>query len=138
MTDMCARAINATMGCVLLFTAGAAAQEPQTPAERTDFRAGPTMYDDLMAFVFRIKALLDVFSGLLAACTVMMTVLIVLLSMRIRRREMETLHQIGCGRSVVARIYGYEVALLAGFGIMLAALATAAALLLLPDLVRTL
>jgi hypothetical protein len=36
-----------------------AAQVLRTPAERTDFRAGPTMYDDLMQFVHELEASSD-------------------------------------------------------------------------------
>ncbi|MEM7310717.1 MAG: hypothetical protein AAF682_28850 [Planctomycetota bacterium] len=51
--------------------------------------------DDLLSFVFRIKALLDTFSLVLAASTLAMTALVLLLSMRIRAAEMRTLDRIG-------------------------------------------
>jgi hypothetical protein len=44
---------------VTLLTATAAAQQPRTPAELTDFRGGPTMYDDLMEFVYDLDARSD-------------------------------------------------------------------------------
>jgi hypothetical protein len=43
----------------LFAVAGVAAQEIQTPAEQTNFRDGPTMYDDMMAFVYGLEAKSD-------------------------------------------------------------------------------
>ena len=45
---------------LLLFVAmGARAQQFQTPAELTNFQAGPTMYDDLLEFVYELDARSD-------------------------------------------------------------------------------
>jgi hypothetical protein len=51
-----ARLIGTTLPVVMLVAANAAAQQLQTPAERTNFQAGPTMYDDLMEFVYELDA----------------------------------------------------------------------------------
>ncbi len=44
---------------VLMTALSVGAQEPRTPAERTDFQAGPTMYADLMEFIYELDARSD-------------------------------------------------------------------------------
>jgi len=56
---MIARVLSASVWVALLTSVGATAQTLQTPAERTSFQAGPTMYDDLMAFVHELDAMSD-------------------------------------------------------------------------------
>ena len=53
------RALGVAGVFALLVTVSAAAQQLQTPAERTGFSAGPTMYDDLMEFVYQLDASSD-------------------------------------------------------------------------------
>ncbi len=53
------RVAAATGFLALLVSVGATAQGFPTPAERTDFQAGPTMYDDLMEFVHELDASSD-------------------------------------------------------------------------------
>ncbi|KPJ94540.1 MAG: hypothetical protein AMS18_03510 [Gemmatimonas sp. SG8_17] len=48
--------ISAASLLMALAAGSLTAQEFLTPAERTDFQAGPTMYDDLMQFVFELEA----------------------------------------------------------------------------------
>ncbi len=92
--------------------------------------------DDLMAVVFRIKALLDTFSVLLAVATLLLIVLVMLLTMRLRAKEMETLHRMGCGRSVVAKLYAGELVAVLGLSTLIAAGLVAAVVAALPDLVQ--
>ena len=94
--------------------------------------------EDLMAFVFRIRALFDSLSAVLGACTVLMCALVVLLSMRIRAAEMSTLNRIGCSRFAVARLYAVEIALVVGLSLVLAAAGIGSVAVLLPDLARVL
>jgi hypothetical protein len=49
-------AVSATSILLALAPGSLPAQELLTPAERTDFQAGPTMYDDLMQFVLELEA----------------------------------------------------------------------------------
>jgi putative ABC transport system permease protein len=94
--------------------------------------------DDLLSFVFRIKAFLDGYSGILASITALMTVLVLLLSMRVRKREMETLNRIGSSRYTVARLYGSELALVFSASLVLALVGLGTAWLFLPDLLKSL
>lgn len=92
--------------------------------------------DDLMAFVFRIKALLDTFAVMLAIATALLIVLVMLLTTRLRAREMATLHRMGCGRSVVAKLYAGELLAVLAISVVLSAAVVAVVVQLLPDLVR--
>ena len=51
-----AKLMGTTLSVALLVATNMAAQQLQTPAERTNFQAGPTMYDDLMEFVYELDA----------------------------------------------------------------------------------
>ncbi len=90
--------------------------------------------DDLMAFVFRIKRLFDAITIVLAASTTLLIALVMLLSMRIRAREMQTLTRIGCGRFVVAQLYSAEVVTILILGVLLAVSGVGVLTLVLPNL----
>jgi len=92
--------------------------------------------DDLMAVVFRIKSIFDAISLVLGASTILLTVLVMLLSMRLRAREIETLHKIGCGRFAVAQLYAWELAIIIVGSLLLAGAAAGTTFLALPNLVR--
>ena len=68
--------------------------------------------DDLLAFVFRIKSVVDGLSVLLAGSTAALTALVMLLSIRLRRGEIETLHRMGCSRYTVWKLVALELALI--------------------------
>lgn len=53
------KATNTALLIAAMIPTGLSAQALQTPAERTDFQAGPTMYDDLMQFVHELEASSD-------------------------------------------------------------------------------
>lgn len=65
--------------------------------------------DELLAYVFRVKALIDTLSIVLGACTVLLTGLVVTLSLRVRARELETLNRIGCSRFTTVSLVGLEL-----------------------------
>lgn len=94
--------------------------------------------DDLLAFVFRVKTLFDGLSVVLAACTLLMTVLVILLSIRVRAAEIRTLHRIGCARHTVAALYASELAIIIGISVATAGLGVLATAMWLPNLVRVL
>jgi putative ABC transport system permease protein len=94
--------------------------------------------DDLMAFVFRIKAIFDSLSAVLAASTVLLTLLVMLLSVRLRKGEIMTLHRIGCSRFTVAKLYAAELSLILATSVVIALVGVLAADALLPNLLRVL
>lgn len=77
--------------------------------------------EEIFGFVFEIKAFFDAHVVLVTGATTLFLLLVVLLSVRVRRREIETLHRIGCARSMVARIFGTELAITVLAGLLIAA-----------------
>lgn len=61
--------------------------------------------DDLVSFVFRIKRVFDAVSLLLLVATAALVTLLLVLSSRMRVREMEALHRIGAGRLVILGLH---------------------------------
>jgi len=76
--------------------------------------------DELMGFVFRVKTVLDAYSAVLGAITVVLIGLVIALSMRLRAGEMLTLNRLGCSRSMVASLHAIELALVILFAVVLA------------------
>lgn len=94
--------------------------------------------EELMGFVFKVKRFLDIYWGVLALTTLLLIVLVVVLSTRLRVREMLTLDRIGCSRSTVVSLYATELVFV---GLLAATVASSGLLalhLFLPDLSRVL
>lgn len=92
--------------------------------------------DDLMQVVFRIRVLFDAFAVVLGFTTTLLLGGQILLSMRLRAREMTTLHRMGCSRHMVAALYATEIALILGAGLLLGILLSGIAVASVPDLLR--
>lgn len=69
---------------------------------------------DLMSMVFRVNRVFDANAVLIGVSTLFMLVLVVLLSLRLRKREMETMFKIGCSRSTMAMLQVGEMAIIFG------------------------
>lgn len=127
------------LSSVLLFPEDAKAGtlvKAEVNAERAFQVVAPeAVIDDLMAFVFRIKALVDRISAVLVGSTVLFSGLVLLLSARLRAEEFRTLHAIGCGRWAVWKLYGIEVSGIVLTSIVVATCGVGAVLAWLPDLV---
>ncbi len=83
---------------------------------------------DVMDVVFKVKRSFDVILAVVLAATAGLLALVVLLSLRIRRREFRTLHRIGCRRSTVLALQVAEIALLGTMSLALAGGLLAAAM----------
>lgn len=97
-----------------------------------------TILDDLLGIVFKIKHLLDRLGLLLGAATLALVGLVVALSLRLRKTEMQTLDALGAPAGFKLRLVGLELGLIL---ISAAVLATGLSLWLarvLPDLVTLL
>ena len=70
-----------------------------------------------LGFVFKVKAFFDANVILVVVATSLFLALIVLLGLRVRQREMETLMKIGCARSMVARLVATELGITLAAGI---------------------
>lgn len=67
----------------------------------------------LLETIFRIEGALQAGYLFMGAGAALLTVLVISLSMRLRERELRTLHKLGCSRRKVARIVAAEWSLLA-------------------------
>ncbi len=79
--------------------------------------------EELMGIVFRVKRFFDANFALICLTTFLFIVLVVMLSLRIRRREMETMFRIGCSRSTMVKLQLAELGI-----VLLVSLAMAAVL----------
>jgi putative ABC transport system permease protein len=77
---------------------------------------------EMMDIVFRVKRFFDLNFATVAISTTLFLVLVVLLSLRIRQREFQTLHKVGCSRSTVLALQVAEVSMI----LLLSAFAAAA------------
>ncbi|PIE23475.1 MAG: hypothetical protein CSA62_07610 [Planctomycetota bacterium] len=107
-------------------------------AKKWRMDAPTQVIDELLRFVFQIKQVLDSIALVLGACTLLLLALILGLSARLRRAEMQTLENIGCSRGAVAKLYGYELGMLLALGLAIALLSMWTTLSAMPDLVRSL
>jgi putative ABC transport system permease protein len=73
----------------------------------------------LLQNIFRIGALFDAILLPLGIAALLMTVLVFALSLRLRQREIETIHLIGCSPMTVIRLMAAEIVLIAcGAGVL--------------------
>lgn len=79
----------------------------------------PEVIEQLMAMIFRIKRLFDANAILIAVSTVLLLGLVVLLSLKLRQREMETMFKIGCSRMTVWILQAGELAIVTAISAVL-------------------
>ena len=65
--------------------------------------------DGLMENIFRIKKVIDAVIVIVAIATLLTIVLVFILSLRIRRDEMDTIFRVGCSRMTTARLLVAEI-----------------------------
>ena len=93
---------------------------------------------ELMGIVFQVKRFFDANFALICLATLLFMVLVVMLSLRIRRREMETMFRIGCSRMTVFRLQIAELCIVLFISLMLAGALSGALLWYTPKLVTLL
>lgn len=76
---------------------------------------------ELMDVIFRIKRFFDLNALLIAISTLLLLALVVILSLRLRRREMQTLFRMGCSRGTIVMLQVWELSLILAFAIGLVA-----------------
>ena len=74
---------------------------------------------DLMTIVFQVNRFFNVNAILIAGSTAMLLVLVVLLSLRLRKREMETMFRLGCSRGTIVWLQVGEMGIIFGFAMVL-------------------
>lgn len=65
--------------------------------------------DGLLKNIFRIRNVIDGVILLVGTATVLAIILVFSLSLRLRRREIDTIFRIGCRRATIARLMGAEI-----------------------------
>ena len=80
----------------------------------------PEVVDELLGFVLTLKRFFDMNTWLVSIATALFLVLVVWLSIRIRRPELQTLAQIGVSRSAIAQVIVLELLMLLTVAALLA------------------
>lgn len=91
---------------------------------------------ELMGIVFQVEMFFKANFAVVLASTALFLVLVVMLSLRIRRREMETMFKIGCSRMTVFWLQAAELVMILGVSAVLAAGISGGLVLLAPELVK--
>jgi putative ABC transport system permease protein len=91
---------------------------------------------ELLGLVFRVKQFFDANFALITVSTILFLLLVVLLSQRIRQREMETMFKIGCSRSTVFWLQAVELVIVVAMGVGTAAVLSVVVVLAAPHLLR--
>lgn len=76
--------------------------------------------DELMEMVFRVKRFFDIGSLLVGLVTTMFVTLVILLSLRLRAGEMETMFRLGCSRFTIFRLQAAELTLVVAVSLLVA------------------
>ena len=87
---------------------------------------------ELLGLVFQVKRFFDANFALITVSTALFLVLVVLLSRRIRKREMETMFKIGCSRLTVFWLQAAELLIVVALGLGAAAALSAVIMLAAP------
>jgi putative ABC transport system permease protein len=92
--------------------------------------------EELMGIVFQVKRFFDANFALVCLATLLFMVLVVMLSLRIRKREMETMFRIGCTRLTVFRLQIIELGIVLVISLAIAGVLSALLLRYAPQLVN--
>ncbi len=92
--------------------------------------------EELMERVFEVQRIFNLAFGLVALSTLLFIVLVVLLSQRLRSREMETMRKIGCSRTMTFAMQAAELMIVVAISAVLAAALSQAVVLAAPHVVR--
>jgi putative ABC transport system permease protein len=74
---------------------------------------------ELMAMVLQIKSLFDANAFMISIATLLLLGLVILLSLKLRQREMETMFKLGCSRSTIALLQIAELCIIGAIGVLI-------------------
>ncbi len=97
-----------------------------------------SVVEELMAKVFQVKSFLDLVSVLLAISTAFLLALVCVLTVRMRNREIRTMHQIGISQRRVSALLATEIVTLLLAGCVFASAFVGAAWWVMPNLIDAL
>jgi putative ABC transport system permease protein len=78
--------------------------------------------EELMGMVFRVKRFYDANVALVTVATLLFLALVILLSLRLRQREMQTMFRLGCSRLTMVRLLTAELAIILAFSTVITSL----------------
>lgn len=94
----------------------------ETEKPNAQFAKPSVVVRELMSIVFQVKKFFDANAVLIAVSTSLLLFLVILLSLKLRHREMQTMSKIGCNRGTLAMLQIGELGFIFTFaGILLAA-----------------
>jgi putative ABC transport system permease protein len=105
-------------------------------SETRQMLAPLAVVDELMEIVFKVKRFFDANFAMITLVTILFVLLVVLLSMRIRKREMETMFKIGCSRMTLFLLQLAELSIIVAVSLTLAAVFVSVLLLCAPEVIR--
>jgi putative ABC transport system permease protein len=106
------------------------------PDEANQIIEPKAVMDELVATVGRVRSFVIAAVALVGGATLLTAVLVFLLSVRLRWREIDTMVKIGCSRGAIATLLACEVALVFGLSLVIACGLTAVTDAYGPDLIR--
>ncbi|MFK7821764.1 MAG: ABC transporter permease [Planctomycetaceae bacterium] len=80
----------------------------------------PEVIEQLLAIVFRVKKFFDAAAWLIGIVSLLFLVLVTILTLRLRQREMQTMFKLGCSRGTIAQLQLAELAIVVGTSVVLA------------------
>ncbi len=87
---------------------------------------------ELFSLIFKIKRFFDANVWLISISTTLLLVLVVLLSQRLRQREMTTMFYLGCSRGIIWKLQACELGIIFIFSLILAGILTYTTMLYAP------
>jgi putative ABC transport system permease protein len=92
----------------------------QDPKLQVQLLVPRTVVSETLEIVFRVKRFFDAQALLVGVAVAFLLALVVLLSLRLRRGEMETMFKIGCARTTVVWLLATEIAIVVAVGTAIA------------------
>ncbi len=92
----------------------------QQPKLQVQLLVPKTVVSETLEIVFRVKRFFDAQALLVGVAVAFLLALVVLLSLRLRRGEMETMFKIGCARTTVVWLLATEIVIVVAVGIAIA------------------
>ena len=68
--------------------------------------------DDLLQSIFRVKAIIDTVIVIVGFATLLAIIFIFVLTLRMRRQEMQTIFKLGCQRLTMVNLVGAEIVII--------------------------
>jgi len=96
----------------------------EDPKATAQLLAPKQVISETLDLVFRVKRFFDSQAALVGGAMALLLALVVLLSLRLRRGEMETMFKIGCARWMIFGMQAAEVAIVMTAGVAIAAVLT--------------